>query len=168
MSRVPLGFRVRLKPTKREEFQMLTTVKACIWAWNWARGVNKLLTDHNIDRLNSYEMRQIFSLLHLGFKRFTWLEEQHIPIKAINETFHAFEKAYGNGCYHVLCNLDKAPILDANGKKQYILHKHPNYKDVNKILASTHFGYPEAAHRVYFRDKTHICLSKLNNMRCAP
>ena len=111
-------------------------------------------------------MRQIFSLLHLGFKRFSWLEEQHIPMKAINETFHAFEKAYKYGCYHVLRNLDKAPILDAKGKKQYILHKHPNYKDVNKILAFMHFGYPDGSNRVYFKDETHVCLSKLNDMKC--
>jgi len=166
--KVPLGFRVRLKPTKREEAQMLATVKACIWAWNWAHGVNQLLTNHDIDRLNSYEMRQIFSLLHLGFKKFTWLEEQHIPIKSINETFHVFEKAYRNGCYHVLCNLDKAPILDVNGKMQYVLHRHPKYKDVNQILKSMHFGYPESQSGVYFKDETHIHLSKIKSMRCAP
>ena len=164
MNRVPLGFRVRLKPTKREEVQMLETVKACIWAWNWAIGINRLLTENSIDRLNSYEMRQLFGVYHLGLKKFDWLEYRHVPIKAINETFHALEKAY-KSCYRVVVDKNKKPILDANGKKQYELYKHPNFKSTKLILNSTHFGYPDGSHRVYFKDSKHVCLSKLTNMQ---
>lgn len=169
MSRVLRGFRVRLKPTKREEAQMLATVKACIWAWNWALDINTKLTDRAKPRMIGYELRAEFSKLRRETSRFDWISTNNIPIKSINETFNCFEKAYRR-CYvavkHQKHGKYESLIKNSDGTPWYVRIRHPYRKNEEKILKSPHFGYPEAAHRVYFKDNKHVCLSKLNNMRC--
>ena len=159
------GFKVRLRPTKQQKRQMVNTVKACIWAWNWARYININQIDCAKERLSGYKIRAKFSELRNKEGKFQWITKQHIPIKAINETFNIFDKTYRKGCYHIARNKDGAPITMANGKPWYVLHGHPKHKDTN--LNVSRYGYPDGSGKVYFKDNKHVCLSKLPNMKCS-